>query len=150
MDMYQIDVDAQVHAALRELGRTGDTFNGVLRSLLGLPGQKLAGRSRHRLSRHGLGPLLDAGLLQPGQRLIWDRPRLHEQHTVTVDADGNLITEAGTVCATPNVATRALSGYPAAGWPAFCTDEGVSLEMLRSQLASSQTGNARQNRASEG
>jgi hypothetical protein len=149
MDMYQIDVDAQVHAALRELGRTGDTFNGVLRSLLGLPGQKLAGRSRHRLSRHGLGPLLDAGL-QPGQRLIWDRPRLHEQHTVTVDADGNLITEAGTVCATPNVATRALSGYPAAGWPAFCTDEGVSLEMLRSQLASSQTGNARQNRASEG
>ncbi|GAB3861693.1 hypothetical protein ACFPIJ_12045 [Dactylosporangium cerinum] len=149
-DANKIDADDQVYAPLRELGRTGDTFNGVLRKLLRLPGRDPSGRRRHRPGKRGLGTLVHAGLLQPGQRLTWARPRLDERHTVTVDADGNLITEDGSVCATPDSAAAACTGYLAADWPAFCTDDGVSLETLRNRLAGGQTGNARQHGAPEG
>ena len=147
IEMRKIDIDEQVYSALRERGRTGDTFNGVLRGILGLPVEEPAPLLDERRGRRSLkpqrrswkpqlGPLLRAGMLQPGQRLTWDRPRLGEQHVVTVDALGNLITENGTVCPTPDVATRAITGYPAAGWPAFRTDDGFSLQQLRERLAS--------------
>ncbi|MEV6932418.1 hypothetical protein AB0M46_49095 [Dactylosporangium sp. NPDC051485] len=142
-EMRQIDIDEQVYASLRELGRTGDTFNDVLRGVLGLPPEAPVPprdeRRRRRPWKPALRPLLAAGLLQPGQRLTWDRPRLGEQHTVTVDTAGNLVTEHGRVCPTPDSATRAITGYPAAGWPAFHTGDGVSLQQLRERLADGST-----------
>jgi hypothetical protein len=144
--VHQIDIDDQVHAALRELGRTGDTFNDVLRGVLGLsvegPRPRLmpGGHRRAWSPKPPLGALVRAGVLQPGQRLIWDRPRLGEQHTVTVDIQGNLITEQGRICPTPDSATRAIVGYPAAGWPAFRTEDGVSLQQLREQHTAKPTG----------
>ncbi|QOC94391.1 restriction system modified-DNA reader domain-containing protein [Micromonospora craniellae] len=135
--MHQIDIDNQVHATLRELGRTGDTFNDVLRGVLNLnqEGPRLmpGGHRRAWNSKPPLGALVRAGILQPGQRLIWNRPRIGEQHTVTVDVHGNLITAQGRICPTPDSATRAIVGYPAAGWPAFRTEDGVSLQQLREQ-----------------
>ncbi|MEU5554152.1 hypothetical protein ABZ738_30710 [Micromonospora sp. NPDC047793] len=135
--MHQIDIDDQVHATLRELGRTGDTFNDVLRGVLNLnlegPRLMSGGHRRAWNAKPPLGALVRAGMLQPGQRLVWNRPRIGEQHTVTVDVHGNLITEQGRICPTPDSATRAIVGYPAAGWPAFRTEDGVSLQQLREQ-----------------
>jgi hypothetical protein len=137
--MRRVGVDEQVYSALRELGLAGDTFNSVLCGVLGLsveePVPLLDERRRRRSRKPQLDLLLRVGLLQPGQRLTWDRPRLGEQHIVAVDALGNLITGRGRVCATPDVAAKAITGYPAAGWPAFRTDDGVSLQQLRERLA---------------
>jgi hypothetical protein len=85
-------------------------------------------------SRGALAPLLRAGLLTVGQRLTWARPRLGEVHTVTVDERGNLIGDGGVTYRTPNAAANAIAGYPTVGWPVWCTDDGVSVGLLRTRL----------------
>lgn len=66
--------------------------------------------SRRGSRRITIAQVLDAGLLLPGERLVWKRPRLGEQWFATVTDDGKMRLEDGTVCASPSAASRAVSG----------------------------------------
>ncbi|NEG96529.1 hypothetical protein CS006_00870 [Bifidobacterium primatium] len=57
--------------------------------------------------------VIDAGLLVPGEKLVWKRPRLGQEWYATVTNDGRLELEDGSVHATPTAAARAASGKAA-------------------------------------
>ena len=54
-----------------------------------------------------------AGLLIPGETLVWERPRKGERWVSTVTADGRLRLEDGSEYATPTAAARAVGGRSA-------------------------------------
>lgn len=107
--MPTIDVDEQVYERLMSYPkRWGETPNQVLRHLLGL------GRPRRRPPIR-VEDLLDAGLLKPGEVLVWNRPRLGVTHTAVVEPDGRLRLEDGRVEHCPGCAAIALAGYLISG-----------------------------------
>lgn len=57
--------------------------------------------------------VVTAGLLIPGETLVWERPRKGERWVSTVTADGRLRLEDGSEYATPTAATRAVGGRSA-------------------------------------
>jgi hypothetical protein len=138
--MPTIRVDDEVYAALQRQHPAGRTVNTVLRDLLGLTGPPIPAQTRR--FNHALSDLLRAGLLQPGQRLTWTRRQLGQIHAVTVNADGALVAEDGSVYASPNSAATGIAGYPTIGWPLWRTDTDVSLEQLLEQLTDTSTGTA--------
>ncbi|KAB7791173.1 GmrSD restriction endonuclease domain-containing protein [Bifidobacterium leontopitheci] len=54
-----------------------------------------------------------AGLLIPGETLVWERPRKGERWTVTVTQDGRFRLEDGSEYTTPTAAARAAGGHSA-------------------------------------
>ena len=54
--------------------------------------------------------ILEAGLLIPGETLVWDRPRKGERWVVTVTAEGKLRMDDGQEYASPTAAARAVGG----------------------------------------
>lgn len=54
--------------------------------------------------------ILEAGLLIPGETLVWDRPRKGERWVVTVTAEGKLHMDDGQEYASPTAAARAVGG----------------------------------------
>lgn len=131
--MPNIKVDDEVYAALQQRRHTGRTVNTVLRDLLDLTGAPPAHAYTRRVD-HTLSDLVHAGLLQPGQRLTWTRRQLGQVHAVTVDTNGALVTDDGSVYASPNSAATGVAGYPIFGWPLWCTDAGESLQQLLERL----------------
>ena len=73
-----------------------------------------AGRDRHEVTGSIL-PLIQAGLIIPGDQLTHQQKRSGATHTATVTAGGRLETDAGTFNA-PSSALRALVGYEVNGW----------------------------------
>ena len=54
--------------------------------------------------------VLEAGLLIPGETLVWDRPRKGERWVATVTAEGKLRMDDGQEYASPTAAARAVGG----------------------------------------
>lgn len=108
-----IEVDEEVFAALeREAIPFVDTTpNDVLRRLLlaGTP-NPLAGKSGD------LMPLLDAGRLRAGDRLVHHQPRKGRTFTAEVTADGHIQLPDGRRFAAPSPALRACVGSEINGW----------------------------------
>ncbi|MFY1700217.1 hypothetical protein ACN28G_00390 [Micromonospora sp. WMMA1923] len=136
--MPTIGVDHEVFAWLGQRRDPDCTYNDVIRGQLGLPPLPPLPPSLHvvppRPWSPPLLPLIQAGLLQPGQVLTWHRPRRRKLFTVTVSDQGSLVTADGLHCKTPNVAARVVAGYSAKGWLLWQTADGTSLEELRNRL----------------
>ncbi|MEU4108047.1 hypothetical protein [Streptomyces sp. NPDC027717] len=127
MSSHTITVDAEVFAHLqREAQPLIDTPNSVLRRLLALD---------TTAARPGaLAPLLDAGRLQPGQRLTWRRRNLGKQYHAYVTAEGYLRLDDGRVCDSPSGACDVVAHCKVNGWAAWRADDGASLGALRDRL----------------
>lgn len=94
---------------------------------------KLAGR-RVRVS-----DLLDAELIETGEALSWERPRLAVSYRATVLENGSLELEDGRVFSSPSRAAKEAADIPAYdGWYAWKVIrlEGKSLNDLRIELSS--------------
>lgn len=132
--MPNILVDPDVVAALRERGKFGDTYNDVIRDVLGLPRLDVrVGGSR--VGKAGsLVDIVAAGLLRPGQIVTWRRPALDKTHTATVTANGLLMTRDGETYTSPDACATAVAGYPSKGWPHWRTEDGTSLQELRNLI----------------
>jgi CBS domain-containing protein len=82
-----------------------------------------------------LADLVDAGLLVPGGRLEFKRPRLGETHYATVTESGGLALDGGQEFRTPSrAAITATGGGSLDGWYAWALPDGRSLDTLRQQL----------------
>ncbi|MFJ4682760.1 hypothetical protein [Streptomyces sp. NPDC088789] len=127
MPGHTITVDAQVFERLqREAQPLIDTPNSVLRRLLALDSTVV---------RPGaLTPLLAAGKLRPGQRMVWRRRNLGQEYQAHVTAEGNLRLADGRICDSPSGACDAVAQCKVNGWDAWRTEEGSSLSMLRGRL----------------
>lgn len=84
--------------------------------------------------------LLDAGLLQPDQPLVWDRPRLGDRYHATVTENGSIRLENGGTYSSPSRAAMEaadIASYD--GWYAWRIEglEGPTLQDLRVQLVES-------------
>jgi hypothetical protein len=85
-----------------------------------------------------LSDLLEAGLIQPEQRLVWERPRLDQSYRATVTNAGTIRLEDGREFPSPSRAAMEAAQIPAYdGWYAWRLDEGgESLHELRVRLVS--------------
>jgi hypothetical protein len=81
-----------------------------------------------------LTDLVDAGVLRPGQNLVWDRPQVGARYLATVTDEGALRLPDGRAFAAPSrAAIEAAGGGSYDGWLAWRTDDGQreSLHELR-------------------
>lgn len=132
--MTTIRVDGEVYELLQRQAKPFvDTPNSVLRRILGLhpePAQRKPA-SGHRPGE--LAPLLAAGLLKPGEELVWKRRQA--VHRAVVTTDGWLELPDGRFFDTPSGAAKTLAGYEVNGWRSWeRTRGGVRLSSLRKQL----------------
>lgn len=82
-----------------------------------------------------LAPLLEAGVLQPGEILTWRRRNIGTSYTVTVLPGGALQTADGRVHATVCAATAHACGrHGSNGWLSWRRADGLSLDSLRQPL----------------
>lgn len=81
--------------------------------------------------------LLDAGLLEVGEQLVWRRPRLGTEYGATVAQNGSLELEDGRTFASPSRAAAEAAQIPAYdGWYAWrVVRTGSALHSLREELA---------------
>ena len=81
--------------------------------------------------------LLKAGLLQPGEELVWSRRVMKTVHTAVVSKDGLLTTTDGISHKTPSGAAKHLNGNkPVDGWIAWKSKtSGASLAQLRTKIS---------------
>ncbi|MGH3682797.1 MAG: hypothetical protein ACRDT2_21405 [Natronosporangium sp.] len=128
--MPVITINHQVTAALEERGQFGETFNDVLRRVLGLLAVPRHMPNTGTPSRYPLKDLIERGELHHGQILVWHRPRLAKTHFATIDSSGGIVTADGVAHRTPNMAATAIAGYPAKGWQAWRTEDGTTLAAL--------------------
>lgn len=78
--------------------------------------------------------LLDRGLLEAGQELVWERPRLGAVYRAVVTENGSLRLEDGRTFSSPSRAAKEAANVPAYdGWYAWAAD-GVPLKDLRTKL----------------
>ena len=63
--------------------------------------------------RVSIAQVLEAGLLIPGETLVWERPRKGERWVATVTAGGELRMDDGKEYATSTAAARAVGGSSA-------------------------------------
>jgi hypothetical protein len=118
-----------------------DTPDSVLRRLLNIDTGTASGSSGVAAGPEGkLLALLDAGLLQPGDRLVWRQSRLGNTFYATVLSRGALQLDDGRIATSPSGACQALTGKSYDGWEEFRREsDNVLLADLRAQLA----GNAK-------
>ncbi|MDQ3091508.1 MAG: hypothetical protein M3R46_07595, partial [Actinomycetota bacterium] len=85
-----------------------------------------------------LSDLLEAGLVQPEQRLVWERPRLDQSYRATVTDAGAIRLEDGREFPSPSRAAMEAAQIPAYdGWYAWRLGEGgESLHELRVRMVS--------------
>lgn len=137
MTMRKIDVDDEVYALLqRHAEPFVDRENDVLRRLLGLDP---IGGSAAPTPRRGTGdlmPLIEAGLLTPGDELVHVQPRRRLTHRATVTADGHLELADGRVFAKPSPALKACVGHDINGWGQWMLARtGKPLQTYRNEVA---------------
>lgn len=79
--------------------------------------------------------LLDAGLLQAGDSLTWDRPRVGTTYAATITDAGAIMLPDGRVFSSPSRAAMEAADVPAYdGWYAWRTEDDERLVDLRDQL----------------
>jgi hypothetical protein len=82
--------------------------------------------------------LIEAELLNPGENLVWDRPRLGVEYKATITSNAAIELEDGRVFATPSAAAKHAAHIPACdGWYAWKVqrpDETRLLHDLRRDL----------------
>lgn len=84
--------------------------------------------------RVGLVDLVDAGFLDVGQELIWERPRLRQTYRARVTENGSIQLADGRTFSSPSTAATRAADIPAYdGWYAWKAN-GVLLRDLRNQL----------------
>jgi hypothetical protein len=84
-----------------------------------------------------LADLLDAGLLEPGDALHWNRPQLGHRYEATVTENGAIVLADGRTFSSPSRAAVVAADIPAAdGWYTWHVDRlgGKSLDDLRHDL----------------
>lgn len=128
-----IRIDHEVYEKLQEQAQPFvDTPNTILRRLLDLPEAPLdrrghrerrehRGRGHHgddgrRRRRNRLEAMLEAGVLNAGDTLVWERPRSGERFVATLTDEGRIQLEDGSIHDSPSGAGKALNGYDANGW----------------------------------
>lgn len=90
-----------------------------------------------------LGDLVEAGLLQPGDRLSWDRPRLGESYEATITDNGAIQLANGQTFASPSRAAMEAAGVGSYdGWWAWRVErlDGEILKDVRQRFIDSQSG----------
>ena len=118
-----------------------DTPDSVLRRLLNIDTGTAGGSPSVATAPEGkLLPLLKAGLLQPGDRLVWRQSRLGNTFYATVLSGGALQLDDGRIAKSLSGACQDLTGKSYDGWEEFRREsDNVLLGDLRAQLA----GNAK-------
>ncbi|MGI5214824.1 hypothetical protein [Plantactinospora sp. CA-290183] len=132
--MPKIQVDDKVIAALGERGEFGDSFNDVIRKVLGLPRLEFRMADPPLADQGLLAEILTAGYLQPGQIVAWHRPRLKKTYYAAVTPGGRLMTNDGHSYVSPDACASAVAGYPCKGWGTWKTEAGTSLQELRGRV----------------
>lgn len=134
-----IEVDDEVFAYLQSRSEPlVDTPNDVLRrELLGRAGQSATAT---RARRDGsLTPLIEAGLVSPGDALQHHQSRLKRTHTATVTADGWIEIPDGRAFPQPSPALKAQTGSSINGWGQYThLPSGRRLQELREDAAARQ------------
>ena len=69
--------------------------------------------------RFRVGDLLDSGLLEPEDELVWERPNLGQRHEARVSQEGSIVFPDGQEFASPSAAAVAVAGHPIDGWNAW-------------------------------
>ncbi len=64
----------------------------------------------------GVVELIEAGLVHPGDELVWDRRNLGERYTAQVRGDGCIVLPDGSFYANPSGALTAVGGNHQNGW----------------------------------
>ena len=94
--------------------------------------------------------LLDADLLEPGDGLTWERPRIGATYTATVTEAGAILLPDGRTFSSPSRAAMEAADVPAYdGWHAWRTEDGRLLADLRDDLLVSDIGEPGPRRAVE-
>lgn len=82
-----------------------------------------------------ISDLLDAGLIEPGGSLTWERPRLGVKYHATVTDTGAIVLSDGRTFSSPSRAAVEAAEIPAFdGWYAWRTEDGQRLLDLRAKL----------------
>lgn len=138
MTRRAIEVDDEVFAFLQQhCEPLVDTPNDVLRRLLLSGGSEEAPETdaipRKRLLRRpgALLPLINAGILAPGDLLRHEQPRRHMVHEATVTARGWLKLTDGRSFPTPSRALAEQTGTTINGWNYVHVPSGKPLHTLR-------------------
>lgn len=142
--MQRIEIDAEVYEALATRAVGFQQPNDVLRAVLGLGGAGTGSAAATAPARPGrLTPLLTAGVIEPGDKLLHVQTRKGLSFVGQVEADGWISTERGRY-AEPSPALRDLVGTQIDGW-AYWVHEASS-KSLR-QLRGETEGNPRGHRS---
>ena len=135
---HRIYVDDEVFQRLQEAAEPFvDTPNSVLRKLLDLPPAtdeatpSPAGMTSTRRRQGALFPLIETGVLKPGQPLHWRRRNQRQEHVATVLDNGELQLADGRRYRTPSAAAVSITGYQINGWNVWETQDGTPLGDLR-------------------
>jgi hypothetical protein len=120
-----IDVEADQESAVVVRSAGGGTRSGASTPVM------------YQGRRAQVADLINAGLLEPGVRLEFPRPRRNEMFCSTVLADGSIQTEDGQVWGSPSRAAMHAANIPSYdGWHAWRVPSlgGITLDRLRQQL----------------
>jgi hypothetical protein len=124
--VQNIQLDDDIVTALSARARAGESVNDVLRGLLAavaperlapvvtLPAQRSRVAPLHRKDSE-FRALISLGLLEPGDRLVHQRPR-GELHLAVVREDGSVELGDGTVHDSPSTALSATVETSRNGW----------------------------------
>jgi hypothetical protein len=125
----KIEVDDEVYTALQReaVAFEETTPNDVLRRML------LAGTPRPSVGKPGdLMPLLAAGRLEAGDKLVHHQPRKRRTFTAEVTPDGYIQLHDGRRFAAPSPALKACVGSEINGWGQWQVERtGQPLQELR-------------------
>jgi hypothetical protein len=132
--MHRIEIDDEVYAELERHVKGFERPNDVLRRLL-LKSDTDSPRTDGSAGRKGkLLPLVEAGLIQPEDKLQHEQTRKGNVYKGTVTGSGEIVTSMGTYRA-PSPALADLVGSQIDGWAHWLhVPSGKTLRQLRSQL----------------
>lgn len=128
MRFRTIEVDDEVYAALQREAISFDetTPNHVLRRMLLGTRAGPAGKPGHLL------PMVQAGTLKAGDRLVHEQPRKRRTHYAEVTADGCIQLDDGRSFEAPSPALKACVGSDINGWAQWTVERlGKTLDDLR-------------------
>lgn len=135
--MTKIDIDSEVYGLLEDNVRGFERPNDVLRRLLGLGSSETeAGGSGVVGPRPWgkLGGLIEAGLVEVGDALVFEQVRKGLVYKAQVGEGGTIVTEKGEYEA-PSRALSELVNGQINGWASWThVPTGKSLDALRAQL----------------
>jgi hypothetical protein len=139
--MRRIDIDDAVYVALSKHAVGFQQPNDVLRALLGLE-DTAATTATAAVAPGRLTPLLTAGVIKAGDKLVHTQIRKGQTFVGWVDCDGWVTTDRGRY-AEPSPALRDLVGSQIDGWKHWTHEaSGKNLRQLRAEAGGQPRGHA--------